>query len=51
MYTMSNAQTHYDIKLDFQKVDQRAEGKWLIHCTSYRHDNQLQSLELSRRIS
>ena len=28
---MSNLQTHYRLKLDFQKVVQHTEGKWLIH--------------------
>ena len=37
-------------KLDFQKVDQYTGGKWLIHGTERRKDNQLQSLELSCRI-
>ena len=27
---MSNLQTHYHCKLDFQKVDQHTAGKWLI---------------------
>ena len=27
---MSNLQTHYHFKLDFQKVDQHTGGKWLI---------------------
>ena len=27
---MSNSQTHYHFKLDFQKVDQHKESKWLI---------------------
>ena len=27
---MSNLQTYYHFKLDFQKVDQHTEGKWLI---------------------
>ena len=31
---------------DFQKVDQHAGGKWLIHDTKRRKDNQLQSLGL-----
>ena len=50
---MSNLQTHYSFKLDFQKVDQHTGGKWLIHGTKRRRvkDNQLQSLELPRRIS
>ena len=38
-------------KLDFQKVDQHTGGKWLIHGTKRRKDNQLQSLELPCRIS
>ena len=33
------------------KVDQHTGGKWLIHGTKHRKDNQLQSLELSCRIS
>ena len=36
---------------DFQKVDQHAGGKWLIHDTKRRKDNQLQSLKLPCRIS
>ena len=28
---MSNLQTHYPLKLDFQKVDQYTGGKWLTH--------------------
>ena len=48
---MSNLQTYYHLKLDFQKVDQHTEGKWLIHGTKGRKDNQLQSLELPCRIS
>ena len=48
---MSNLQTHYHFKLDFQKVDQHTGGKWLIHDTKRRKDNQLQSLELLCRIS
>ena len=47
---MSNLQTYY-FKLDFQKVDQHTGGKWLIHGTKRRKDNQLQSLELPCRIS
>ena len=43
-------QTYY-FKLDFQKVDQHTGGKWLIHDTKRRKDNQLQSLELRCRIS
>ena len=42
---MSNLQTYY-FKLDFQKVAQHTGGKWLIHGTKRRKDNQLQSLEL-----
>ena len=42
---MSNLQTNYYFKLDFQKVDQHTGGKWLIHGTKPGKDNQLQSLE------
>ena len=39
-------------KIDFQKVDdQHSGGKWLIHDTKRRKDNQLQSLKLPCRIS
>ena len=48
---MSNLQTHYHFKLDFQKIDQHAGGKWLIHGTKHHNDNQLQSLEIPRKIS
>ena len=41
----------FKIKFDFQKVDQHAGGKWLIHDTKRRKDNQLQSLKLPSRIS
>ena len=43
---MSNLQTYYHFKQDFQKVDQHTGGKWLIHSTKCHKDNQLQSLEL-----
>ena len=42
---MSNLQTYYYLKLDFQKVDQHTGG------TKCRKDNQLQSLEFPCRIS
>ena len=48
---MSNLQTYYHFKLDFQKVDQHTVGKWLIHGTKRHKDNQLQSMELPCRIS
>ena len=48
---MSNLQTHYHFKLDFQKVDHHTRWKWLIHGTKHRKNNQLQSVELSCRIS
>ena len=48
---MSNLQTFYHLKLDFQKVDKHTEGKWLIHGTTRRKDNQMQGLELPCRIS
>ena len=35
---MSNLQTYYHFKLDFQKVDQHTGGKWLIHGTKRRKD-------------
>ena len=38
-------------KIDFQKVDQHAGCKWLIHDTKRREDNQFQSLKLPCRIS
>ena len=47
----SNLQTHYNFKLDFQKVDQNIGGKSLIHGTEQCKDNQLQSMELPCRIS
>ena len=46
---MLNSQTYHHFKLDFQKVDQHTGGKWLIHGTKRRMDNQLQSLELPCR--
>ena len=48
---MSNLQTYYHFKLDFQKGHQHTGRKWLIHGTKHREDNQLQSLELPCRIS
>ena len=48
---MSNLQTRYYFKPDFQKVDQQTGGKRFIHAPKYRKDNQLQSLELPCRIS
>ena len=48
---MSNLKPNCCLEFDFQKVDQHAGGKWLIHDTKRRKDNQLQSLELPCRIS
>ena len=48
---MSNLQPNCCLQIDFQKVDQHAGGKWLIHVTKHRKDNQLQSLKLPCRIS
>ena len=48
---MSHLQTYYHFKLDFQKVDQHTGGKWLIHGTKCRKNNQLQSLELFNTLS
>ena len=38
---MSNLQPNCCLKVDFLKVDQQAGGKWLIHDTKRRKDNQL----------
>ena len=48
---MSNLQPICYLKVDFQKVDQHAGGKWLIQDTKRRKHNQLQSLKLPWRIS
>ena len=48
---MWKIQTHQHFNLDFQKADQQLGGKWLIHDTKHRKDNQWQSLELPCRIS
>ena len=40
---MSNLQTYYHFKLDYQNVDQHTAGKWLIQGTKRRKDIQLQS--------
>ena len=48
---ISNLQPNCCLKVDFQKVDQHAGGKWLIHYTKRRKDNQLQSLKFPCRIS
>ena len=42
---MSNLQTHYHFKTDFQNMKQQTGGKWLIHGTKHRKENQLQNLE------
>ena len=47
---MSNLQTYYHFKLNFQKVDQHTGGKWLIHGTLRHKNNQLKSLELACRV-
>ena len=36
---ISNLQTHYHVKLDFQKVFQHTRSKWLIHYTKHHKDN------------
>ena len=48
---MSNLQPNCCLEFDFRKVDQHAGGKWLIHDTKRRKDNQSQSLKLPCRIS
>ena len=40
---MSILQTYYHFKKAFQNVEQHTEGKWLIHGTKRRKDNQLQT--------
>ena len=47
---MLNIQPICCLKVDFQKLDQHTGGKWLIHDTKRRKDNQLQSLKLPCRI-
>ena len=47
----SNLQLTCCLKFDFHKVDKHTEGKWLIHDTKRRKDNQLQSLKLPSRIT
>ena len=42
---MSNVEPNCSLNVDSQKVDQHAGGKWLIHDTKRRNDNQLQSLK------
>ena len=50
--SMSTLPPNWCLKIDFQKVVQHAGGKWLIHDTKRRKDNQLQkSLKLPCRIS
>ena len=48
---VSNLQPNFCLKIDYQKVDQHAGGKWLTYDTKRRKDNQLQSLKLPCRIS
>ena len=50
-HIMSDLQPNYCLKVDFQKVEQHARGKWLIHDTKRCKDNQLQSLKLSSKLS
>ena len=42
---MSNLQPTFCVKVDFYWVDKHTGGKWLIHDTKRRKDNQLQSLK------
>ena len=48
---MSNLLPNCCLKVDFQKVDQHAGGKWLIHDSKRCKGNHLQSLKLPCRIS
>ena len=41
---MSKLQPNCCLKIDFQKVDQHAGGKWLIHDTKRRNDNSYQNV-------
>ena len=50
-YPLCQTYSNCCLKFDFQKVEQHAGGKWLIHDTKRRKDNQLQSLKLPCRIS
>ena len=43
---MSNLQTYYHFKLDFQKVDQHAGSKWIIHGTKRVNNIKVLSNEL-----
>ena len=47
---MSNLQTSYHFKLEFQQLNQHTGGKWLFHGTKRHKDNQVQSLELPCRM-
>ena len=38
---ISNLQTHYHFKLDFQKGNQHTGGNWLIQGTKQSQDNRL----------
>ena len=48
---MSHLQPNCCLKIDFQKVDQHARGKWLIHDTKSRKDNQLHHILASMTCS
>ena len=48
---MSHLQPNCCLKIYFQKVDQHAGGKRLIHNTERRKDNQLKSMKIPCRIS
>ena len=50
-FIASNLQIHYHVELDFRKVDQHTEGKWLIHGTKQHKNKQLQSMEVPCRLS
>ena len=46
---MSKLQPNCCLKFDFQKVDQHAGGKWLIHITKRRKDNQLLIYKINKQ--
>ena len=50
-FFISNLQTHFHFKLDFQTVNQRTGVNWLVHGPKHHKDKQLQSPELPCGVS
>ena len=48
---MSNLQTQLSFQTRFPKSGPHTGGKWLVHGTKHRKDNQLQNLELPCKLS